>query len=68
MSAAVIDPNAVASSTPIRLPKAPLTATWIDPARPATSERTTATDVADTAARIPPGLGRAGQGGEAGRE
>jgi hypothetical protein len=27
MSAAPIDPNAVASSTPIRFPKAPLTAT-----------------------------------------
>ena len=28
MSAAPIDPNAVASGTPIRFPNAPLTATW----------------------------------------
>ena len=39
----------------MRFPKAPLTATWIDPATPATSETITATEVADTAARIPPG-------------
>ena len=35
----MIEPNAVASSTPMRLPNVPLTATWTDPARPATSER-----------------------------
>ena len=60
MSAAPIDPNAVASRTPIRFPSAPLTATWIEPARPATSEKTTATDVADTAARITPVIGTRG--------
>ena len=67
MSAAPIDPNAVASSTPIRFPNAPLTATWIE-ARETRDERENhRNDVADTAARITPGLGRVGQGEGEGR-
>ena len=38
MMAAPSEPKAVASSTPIRRPKAPLTATCTDPATPATRE------------------------------
>src|SRR6266545_1618066 len=52
MMAAPSEPKAVASSTPIRRPKAPLTATCTEPATPATREMKIAVELADTAASI----------------